>query len=85
MEKLYKYLIIINIISFFIYYIDKKNAIKKRIRVPEGVLLLLSFLGGALGSILSMYIFHHKTRKWYFVLFNFLFLISYTYILVKGV
>jgi len=85
MEKLYKYLIIINIISFFIYYIDKRKAIKRKLRVPEGVLLLMSFLGGAFGSILSMYIFHHKTRKWYFVLFNFLFLISYTYLLIKGV
>ena len=85
MEKLYKYLVIINLISFFIYYIDKKNAIKKRVRVPEAFLILLSFLGGSLGSVLSMYVFHHKTRKWYFVLFNFLFLISYSYILVRGV
>lgn len=35
-------------------------------RVPESWLMGLSFMGGALGGIIAMRLFNHKTRDWYF-------------------
>ena len=52
------YIISINIISFFTYMIDKRKSIKHEYRVPENVLLLLSLIGGAIGSLISMMTFH---------------------------
>ena len=37
-----------------------------RSRVPESWLMGLSFMGGALGGIIAMRLFNHKTRDWYF-------------------
>ena len=48
------------------YGMDKAKARARRWRIPEPVLLLLGFLGGAAGAILGMLIFRHKTRRWYF-------------------
>ena len=57
------YLIIINFISFILFFIDKKKALKDKWRIKESTLHLSSFLGGALGSIVAMKMFHHKTKK----------------------
>ena len=63
------YLIIINIISFIICYIDKKKAINNEYRISEHTLILLSILGGCYGFLFGMYIFHHKTKKIKFKIF----------------
>ena len=63
-----KYFIAINIIELFLMKIDKKNAIKKKERVPEIVLFSIALLGGSLGGIIGMLIIHHKTKKWKFKL-----------------
>ena len=60
---LYIYLIGINLITFFLFGLDKYKAAKHRFRIPERVLLGASALGGALGGLLGMLLFHHKTRK----------------------
>ena len=39
-------------------------------RIPEKALLLLSFFGGAIGGILGMLLFRHKTKHWYFWFVN---------------
>lgn len=62
------YLIIINIITFAVFGIDKRKAIKHKWRVPEATLFILSIIGGSLGGIFGMYIFHHKTKKIYFLI-----------------
>lgn len=62
------YLIIINLITFIIFGIDKYKAIKDQWRIKESTLLGLSFIGGALGGMLGMYVFRHKTKKFYFFL-----------------
>lgn len=60
------YLVIINIVTFIAFAIDKMNAVKKRSRIRIVTLLGLSFIGGSIGGIVAMYTFRHKTKKDYF-------------------
>ncbi len=60
------WLIIINLTAFAVFGIDKKRAKKGQWRIPEKTLFLSAILGGSIGAILGMYIFHHKTKHWYF-------------------
>ena len=55
------YLIAINIITFFIYGIDKLKAKKGKWRIPESTLLLLAIIGGSIGAWLDIKVWHHKT------------------------
>lgn len=57
------YLIIINILSFILYGIDKLKAIKKKERISEKALILIGILGGSIGSLIGMNLFRHKTKK----------------------
>ena len=68
------YLILLSLITFILYFADKKKAEKKKWRIPEKVLLLCSFLGGAFGGYPAMLIFRHKTKgeHWYFTFVNIL-------------
>ena len=52
---------ILNVITFFLYGIDKWKAKKNRWRIPESTLLLLAVLGGSIGAWLGMKTWHHKT------------------------
>ena len=60
------YFIIINIITFLTFGFDKHRAVRHKWRVREATLFILSIAGGAAGGLIAMYLFHHKTRKWYF-------------------
>ena len=60
------YLIVVNIIAFFLYGADKHKAKKGAWRISEKTLLLIAVIGGNIGAILGMHIFHHKTKHWYF-------------------
>ena len=60
------WLIVINLITFIVFGIDKKRAIHHEWRIPEKTLFLLSIIGGSPGALFGMVIFHHKTKKWYF-------------------
>jgi len=75
------YFVIINIITFCLYGIDKRKARKGKWRISEMTLLLSAFLGGSLGALSGMYIFHHKTKHWKFKLFVPLFLIINIFVL----
>ena len=57
----FSYLIIINIVSFHLFRIDKHRAESNEYRIPEAVLLATSFLGGALGAFCAMREYRHKT------------------------
>ena len=61
------YLAAINLITFCVYGADKRRARKGKWRVPEKTLFLLPLLGGSVGALLGMRVFHHKKRHWYFV------------------
>ena len=74
-NKVIAYLSIINIVTFILYGIDKLLAIKKMYRVHEFSLIFLGMVGGSLGAILGMMLFHHKTRKIKFYITNISFLI----------
>ena len=52
-----------NIVCYAIYALDKYLAEHNKWRIPEFVLLLFSFLGGAFGALCAMIIFHHKTQN----------------------
>ena len=55
------YFLAINIITFFVYGIDKLKAKKNLWRIPEATLLLLAAIGGSIGAWLGMKVWHHKT------------------------
>ena len=55
------YLIIVNIVGFALFGIDKRKAVKKRFRIPEATLLGITLIGGSIGTFLGMNVFHHKT------------------------
>ena len=55
------YLAIINVIAIVVYGCDKLCAIQHRWRVPEKTLLAIAVVGGSLGALFAMSLFHHKT------------------------
>lgn len=68
MEYLIAYLVMINLIGFFAYRMDKKKAIESKWRIKETTLLTFALLGGGIGSIFGMSIYRHKTKKMKFVI-----------------
>ena len=62
-SSLILYLIIINVITFVIFGVDKYKAIRQEWRIRESTLLGLALIGGSIGGWIAMYIFHHKTKK----------------------
>ena len=56
------YLLIVNIVAFFLMGIDKKKAQTGAWRIPEKTLFLSAILGGGVGAIAGMQLFRHKTR-----------------------
>ena len=63
------WLLLLSLILFFCMGADKRKARLHRFRIPEKTLFLLALLGGAPGGTAGMYLFHHKTKHWYFALF----------------
>ncbi len=60
------YFLVINMIAFVLYGVDKRRAIKDKWRIPEATLIGLAALGGGIGAFLGMITWHHKTKKWKF-------------------
>lgn len=60
------YLIAVNVLAFILYGLDKKRARNREWRISEKTLIGIAVIGGSIGAILGMHIFHHKTRHWYF-------------------
>ncbi len=55
------YLVVVNVVAFIMYGVDKQKAIKKSYRIPEKQLLGVACMGGSIGAYLGMRIFRHKT------------------------
>lgn len=64
----YLYILVINLIGFFIMWYDKRKAQRGSWRTPEKTLFTITLLGGGIGTIIGMYKFRHKTKKMRFTI-----------------
>lgn len=69
------YLVLINLMSFIMFGIDKYKAKKRKWRIPEMSLLMSAVLGGGLGGFIGMKLFRHKTKHMKFTVLVPLFLV----------
>lgn len=60
------WLLLVNFIAFVLMGLDKRRARREQWRISEKTLFLPAVLGGSLGAIAGMRLFHHKTKHWYF-------------------
>ena len=55
------YLILINFIAFVMFGVDKWKAVHEEYRLSERLLINTAVIGGSVGAIAGMLLFHHKT------------------------
>jgi uncharacterized membrane protein YsdA (DUF1294 family) len=59
----------INIVAFLVMMIDKIKSRKAKVeRISEGTLFFMAAAFGSVGVYFGMFVFHHKTRKWHFII-----------------
>ena len=56
------YLLAVNVVAFAAFGIDKYKAKRGLWRISEATLLLLAVVGGSIGALMGMRIWHHKTQ-----------------------
>ena len=61
MELLLYYFVCVNVLTFFVYGIDKSKARQGKWRISEATLLLFAVIGGSIGAWLGMRVWRHKT------------------------
>lgn len=59
--------LVMNLLVFFMYGIDKAKAKGNKWRIPEKT-LIISAVFGVLGALGGMFVFHHKTKKPLFII-----------------
>jgi uncharacterized membrane protein YsdA (DUF1294 family) len=57
------YFLLVNVMTYLAFGLDKYFAVKGMWRIAEAKLLLMSFLGGSVGGFAGSRVFRHKTRK----------------------
>lgn len=67
-QVLLMYLLVINLVAFVVYGMDKRRAVKRKWRIPEKTLLGLAAAGGSVGALAGIYGFRHKTKHMKFVI-----------------
>ncbi|MDP3265716.1 MAG: DUF1294 domain-containing protein [Sulfuricurvum sp.] len=60
--------IIFNLITFFMFGIDKLLARTSRKRISEKTLMTMAMVGGSVGAVFAQKLFRHKIRKFPFIL-----------------
>lgn len=75
-------LLIMGIVTSFVYKKDKKYAEKNKWRIKESTLLLLTILFGSFGAAHGLWGLRHKNKHWYFVVVTVLSLVVQVGILV---
>ncbi len=55
------YLVVINVVTFFLFGIDKWKAKRSKWRIEESTLIWWAVAGGSIGALLGMKAWHHKT------------------------
>lgn len=63
MKLLTLYLLCVNVVTFFVYGVDKSKAKRGAYRISEKTLLTLAAIGGSIGAGAGMWFFRHKTKK----------------------
>lgn len=56
------YSLIISIAAFFTFGADKRYAKKSKSRISEKALISICIIGGSVGGLAAMVVFHHKTN-----------------------
>lgn len=72
--------VVLNVVSFMLYNIDKYKAKHNKWRITENT-LILSGLIAPFGAVIGMHVAHHKTRKAKFKL-NYVFLAIHAVLIV---
>lgn len=62
------YILVMNIITFVLFAVDKRKAVKGKQRIRIVTLLSFSFIGGSVGGMLAMKLFRHKTQTKHFTI-----------------
>ena len=57
------YIILISLIGFVLMGIDKYKAAKEKWRIKELTFMIISLIGGSIGTMIGMIIFKHKINK----------------------
>lgn len=55
------YIVVINLVSFMMFGIDKYKARRGQWRISEATLLAVAAIGGSIGARMGMKVWHHKT------------------------
>lgn len=63
MQTLVFILILINLVTFAAFGMDKVFAMKQKRRFSEKSLLVMAMAGGSIGAMAAMRLFRHKTQK----------------------
>lgn len=63
MMNLWLYLLVVNLLTYAMYWQDKRAARQRGPRVPEATLLLAGFAGGTGAALVAQRLLRHKTRK----------------------
>lgn len=63
------FLLAANLAGVWLCFTDKRRARRGRWRVREKTFFITALLGGGPGVWAGMYLFRHKTKHWYFVVF----------------
>lgn len=61
------WILLANLMGLILMGADKSRARHGAWRIPEKTFFVLALLGGSIGCWSGMYLFHHKTKHWYFV------------------
>lgn len=63
------FFVAVNVIAFLIILWDKSQSRKKgAARISEGMLFFMATVFGSVGVLSGMFLWRHKTRKWYFMI-----------------
>lgn len=60
------YLVLMNLLTLFVYRYDKHCSCKSKWRISEDSLLMVALLGGSPAAFIAQRVFRHKTKKTFF-------------------
>lgn len=78
------YLLVMDIVVFVLFAVDKSRARRGGRRISEATLLLTALLGGSVGALFGMIVLRHKTRHAKFCILIPLFLLLRVSLLFYG-